>query len=809
MTKRQLRKQLKEFSHKTEATTTLYSGALGIYIGGHQYVDVPNRPGFVYVRLRNNTSELIQAHNEVVSPVYGLPVILVRNKTYYEIYGRDSVQYASYWDSSSSYLPKHGSQHEFDPNNNGGGDLVFVHGEQFYPMMTFPSGTDGGNTVLIAPYRYYYSSAWHYAGDTGAGNLLQYGPTGASNAKLLLVGIDATTGNPFVKLGSEFDASITGAAAMTSYVPTNITQSTEIPGAIVRLVTGTSTITWANIYDARQYMGILQAAGGATDFLGLSDTPNSYSGQADKLVVVNSAANALEFRTNTGTSGGGGPLTILRDFAGLTAGDNNNYNPTGYDASTDVIAVFGDAGGTSTITGLVGGTEGRVITITNIGGYKVTLDNQGSSSSAGNRFEFNGIESRTLYYGESITLYYDNNFNQVWYPMDMRKENDALFLNAAFTYGITGSITDWNNFNLQYNSVFLLNSSGTYDIGGIYYVGNLFNEPSQVLTFVNIGSNTLTFKNENGPSTAAYRFSMGNDVQLSPGKSLILWYDNNNSRWRNIAASPSTFLNLTDTPDSYSGQGSKFVAVKSDASGLEFVTAPAGGGGGSNLVIYDDGVYKATGTSISFDANLTVIASGSSVFVAGAAGGGGGGGSGVVVYDDSVYKVTGTAISFDSNLSVAVTGSVAYVSVGAGALLGYNLGISGTSSAAYTITSASLADVDATYMAVTFIAPPSGNVLVRLSASTAPPGGTLDAYEDWGIRESTTNIAGAIGTSLAARTANAASSPTYIGATKVFIMKGISAGLHTYKWSAASSVSGAIIKAGPNSPAVMEVWSLP
>jgi len=39
----------------------------------------------------------------------------------------------------------------------------------------------------------------------------------------------------------------------------------------------------------------------------------------------------------------------------------------------------------------------------------------------------------------------------------------------------------------------------------------------------------------------------------------------------------SSFLNLSDTPSSYSGQGGKVVAVKADLSGLEFVT----GGGGS------------------------------------------------------------------------------------------------------------------------------------------------------------------------------------------------------------------------------------
>lgn len=301
MPNKQLRNELSRFSNKTEQPLRLYSGALGIYIGGKQYVDVPNRPGFVYVRLSSNISELIQAHNQVVSPVYDLPVLLTKTKTYYEVFGRDVEQWANYDTSSSSFLPKHGFQHEFDPDNGGGGDLVFVHGEQFYPLMGFPSGTDGAGNILIAPYRYYANNDWHYAGNTGTPDLLQYKPTGSANAVLLLVGLTVNTGNPFVKIGTEFDASITGAAALTDYVPTSLTVSNEIPGTIVRLVTGTEIIDWSNIYDARQYMGILQA--GTNTFLGLIDTPSSYTGQADKLVAVNSGESALEFRTNTGTSG--------------------------------------------------------------------------------------------------------------------------------------------------------------------------------------------------------------------------------------------------------------------------------------------------------------------------------------------------------------------------------------------------------------------------------------------------------------------------------------------------------------------------
>jgi hypothetical protein len=42
-------------------------------------------------------------------------------------------------------------------------------------------------------------------------------------------------------------------------------------------------------------------------------------------------------------------------------------------------------------------------------------------------------------------------------------------------------------------------------------------------------------------------------------------------------SSAGTFLELTDTPTDYTGQGGKLVAVKSDGSGLEFIDAPSGG----------------------------------------------------------------------------------------------------------------------------------------------------------------------------------------------------------------------------------------
>ena len=48
---------------------------------------------------------------------------------------------------------------------------------------------------------------------------------------------------------------------------------------------------------AQATLGITGGGGGSSDFLGLTDTPNSYSGQAGKGVVVNGAATGLEFTT--------------------------------------------------------------------------------------------------------------------------------------------------------------------------------------------------------------------------------------------------------------------------------------------------------------------------------------------------------------------------------------------------------------------------------------------------------------------------------------------------------------------------------
>src|SRR5690606_35832672 len=84
-------------------------------------------------------------------------------------------------------------------------------------------------------------------------------------------------------------------------------------------------------------------------------------------------------------------ISINEDFsltgdispAQLTA-NQNDYNPTGL-ATASVIRLDGDAS-FRTITGLAGGSDGRIIMLHNIGANTILLANQNTASTATNRF---------------------------------------------------------------------------------------------------------------------------------------------------------------------------------------------------------------------------------------------------------------------------------------------------------------------------------------------------------------------------------------------------------------------------------------
>ena len=81
----------------------------------------------------------------------------------------------------------------------------------------------------------------------------------------------------------------------------------------------------------------------------------------------------------------------------------NNYNPTGL-ASAAILRLNTDAA--RSISGLAGGTDDRMLVVTNVGAFKITLGNEAVASTAANRFLFGS--DIALQPEQSIWLTYDN-----------------------------------------------------------------------------------------------------------------------------------------------------------------------------------------------------------------------------------------------------------------------------------------------------------------------------------------------------------------------------------------------------------------
>lgn len=355
-----LNRALKSFGNTKEDQKSNISGILGFVIAGKQAVEVPNRPGFVYVRLRDNLSEIIQAYNESVSPVYGLPVLVSRDTidtTRYIVVGRETSRYSD-WQSPTPYLPRHGNQHSFSIGTGGGGDIVWVYDRQFMPLLVTPSGSSGAGSVIIQPDIIWQQEQWRAVGGTGTSSLLGYKPTGTTNV-LLLVYIDEN-GNPQTQLSPHFPGAVTGTYDIIPYIPSTPT-ALDIPIGAVRLASGTSQILWDNIYDLRtMFRDSISATGtgggGGTGHTiqddGVNQTTRSYLNfVGDAFVLYDNGTATVVSGTSGGGGGGAGTINVYDDsdakgaMSGISFDDNLDVATTG---SIAFITATGGAGGALT-----------------------------------------------------------------------------------------------------------------------------------------------------------------------------------------------------------------------------------------------------------------------------------------------------------------------------------------------------------------------------------------------------------------------------------------------------------------------------
>ena len=267
---KKLKSSLKKYDKSKENKQVLISGELGITLDGRRRVEVPNRRGFVYVRLKGNTSELIQAYNATVSPVYDLPVFVVRQTGIYKVVGRNIDRHQNQW-GTAPFLPKHGAQHSFNHDIGAGGDVVWVWSQQFMPLLSYPSGTEGSMHISVEPHFYEWNGQWQYAQNTGTPSYAPYVPTITGSARMVLSYIDPSDNSIRLVPGTPFSNSITGSAQIAQYIP-DIPREVGIPLAAVRLSTGTTSLDWNAIYDVRDFYTVGKpsgSAGGAGGTLGV------------------------------------------------------------------------------------------------------------------------------------------------------------------------------------------------------------------------------------------------------------------------------------------------------------------------------------------------------------------------------------------------------------------------------------------------------------------------------------------------------------------------------------------------------------
>lgn len=257
-----LYKSFSEYDSEIQKATIQYSGLLGLTIGGSKVVNLPSRAGYVYVRLRDNQSEVIQAYNDKVSPVYDFPVLVQRLGNRWIVAGKDTQRYETFG-TSAPFLPAHGSQHSFNRDLGTGADTVWVHADQFMPLLVYPSGSAGAGNLMVAPYLLQRDSDFVYVGNTGTPNLLVYKPTN-NQAIMGLVCINTDTGNPDILIasGTPMGAVSTGTSYIANYLP--FPSTNQQPLYAFRLVSGTSRITWDNLYNARQFYGGNSGGGNVT-----------------------------------------------------------------------------------------------------------------------------------------------------------------------------------------------------------------------------------------------------------------------------------------------------------------------------------------------------------------------------------------------------------------------------------------------------------------------------------------------------------------------------------------------------------------
>lgn len=497
---------LRDQKKQTEQYNQKISGILGITINGAKAVEVAGRKSYVYVRLRNSQSELIQAFNNRVAPSYNLPVLVERQGNRYVVLDVDTTRYDNNWASYSPYLPRHGNTHSFDIESGGGGDIVWVYPRQFMPLLAFPSGSVGSPNVIVSPYTLKKENGtWMYVGNTGTASFTPYNPVGSGSVMGLIV-LNTDTGNPYLLInsGSVFFG-ITGSSQVYPYIPI-LTNPLHIPIAAVRLVSGTSRLTWDNIYDVRQFVhGQPSGSAGSSP----ANPPISGSVVIQDEGAIQGSALSLNFvgdPVSVSVVGGVATVTVTATASGSSSGGAT------FTGSANSIVVTDASGNLNTPDWLKWGTNvGKFVDFgADIVGREANAGRMGYNAFGSGHLDIVGAGTGT---GSRVVHLYDNVIVDVDLSVQGNASATSMNLPSGTAYNTGGlphshlyiPIDGWveasETWNRTGNHAFNIGSNVTgtygigtkirYDEGGGYEYGVVgISSLTGSVTFINLVSNT-------------------------------------------------------------------------------------------------------------------------------------------------------------------------------------------------------------------------------------------------------------------------------------------------------------------------------
>jgi len=245
--RKRLRKAMTSVLSGKQDKDILVPALLGVYKSGNQTIQVADRPDFVWVRLRGNSSEVVQAFNEKVGLHFDLPILVLRDENFNDrwvVHGRDIAQYSN-WEGAA-YGHAHATSHSFAGADYCASDIVWTNKRQYMPLLPRPeaSGTMG---IWIESDFYYFDGRYHWWPGSGTASLSGFLPTGGMSARYVTVYIDVN-GNPASLAGPEFDKVYPGDPADYISIPD---PDDGVVVAAVLMMTGTSAIGWGEIFDLR------------------------------------------------------------------------------------------------------------------------------------------------------------------------------------------------------------------------------------------------------------------------------------------------------------------------------------------------------------------------------------------------------------------------------------------------------------------------------------------------------------------------------------------------------------------------------